>query len=249
SGEFRRLLVAIFVPKLQGNDNHPGTYKGRLDCWGNIVDAATDSEVAHDFFDIEIHLSREVGHGDEENESEFGGYPDGGGARLYWGSFHQLGLAGPLNLYRAEAAGGSYVRINITPLSPNSDLLDTEIEAGVEYNYRLGIGSQGSEIFIGPVTVGGAPKFYLLRQNVPNPFRDGTDISYQLPSLTHVSLRVYDVRGRLVRILREGEEPAGFYTAAWDRKDERGRDVASGVYFYRYVTPLFEETRKMVVLH
>ena len=119
----------------------------------------------------------------------------------------------------------------------------------MEYNYRLGIGSQGSEIFIGPVTVGGAPKFHHLSQNAPNPFRDDTGISYQLPSRTHVSLRVYDVSGRLIRILTDGEQPAGFHTAVWDRKDERGRDVASGVYFYRYVTPPFTETRKMVVLH
>jgi len=219
SGEFRRLLVAIFVPKMVG-------------------------------FDIEIHLSRVVGgQPDVEGESEFGGYPDDGGARLYWGRFDEVGLTGAINLYREDDVVGSYTQINSTPLDPNSDFLDTEIEAGTEYNYRLGIGHQGSEFFLGPLTVGGAPKFHHLSQNTPNPFRGGTDISYQLPSFTHVSLRVYDVSGRLVRILKEGEEPAGFYTAVWDRKDERGRDVASGVYFYRYVTPLFEETRKMVVLH
>jgi len=188
------------------------------------------------------------GEPDVEGESAFGGYPDGGGARLYWGRFDDVGLTGPINLYREDDVIGSYTQINSTPLGPDSDFLDTEIEAGTEYNYRLGIGSQGSEFFLGPVTVGGAPKFPHLSQNAPNPFRGGTDISYQLPSFTHVSLRVYDVSGRLVRILKDGEEPAGFYTAVWDRKDERGRDVASGVYFYRYVTPLFEETRKMVVL-
>ncbi|MCK4512442.1 T9SS type A sorting domain-containing protein, partial [bacterium] len=247
SGEFRRLLVAIYVPKMVGNDNHPGTYKGRLDCWANASD--TDAEVGHDFFDIEVHLSRVVGHESDE-ESEFGGYPDDGGARLYWGRFDQLGLTGDINLYRADIGSGDYTRLNSAPLAASSDYLDTDIEAGTEYNYRLGIGSSGNpEIFIGPVPVGGAPKFPHLSQNAPNPFRDGTGISYQLPSRTHVSLRVFDVSGRLVRILKEGEEPAGFYTVVWDRKDERGRDVAGGVYFYRYATPLFEETRKMVVLH
>lgn len=249
SGEFRRLLVAIFVPKMTGNDNHPGTYKGRLDCWANIDDA--DAEVAHDFFDIEVHLSREVGHAPEgDGESDFGGYPDDGGARLYWGRFDQLGLTGDINLYRADTGSGDYTRINSAPLAASSDYLDTAIEAGTEYDYRLGIGSSGGpEIFIGPVAVGGAPKFCHLSQNAPNPFRSGTEISYELPSRTHVSLRVYDVSGRLVRVLKEGEQPAGYYTSVWDRRDERGKDVASGVYFYRYATPQFEETRKMVVLH
>ncbi|MCK4408620.1 MAG: T9SS type A sorting domain-containing protein, partial [Candidatus Eisenbacteria sp.] len=244
SGEFRRLLVAIYVPPMVGNDNHPGTYKGGLTC---RADVGAD-EVVYDSFDIEIHLSRAVGH-EPTLASEFGGYPDGGGARLYWGRFDEIGLTGAINLYREDDVTGLYTRINSTPLGASSDFLDTEIEAGTEYNYKLGIGYQDSEFFIGPVAVGGAPKSHHLSQNAPNPFRNGTSISYQLPSLTHVSLRVYDVSGRLVRILKEGEEPAGFYTAMWDRKDERGREVASGVYFYRYVTPLFEETRKMVVLH
>ena len=246
SGEFRRLLVAIFVPKLQGNDNHPGTYKGRLDCWANIDDA--DAEVGHDFFDIEIHLSRATGHGDEENESDFGGYPDAGGARLYWGRFDQLGLVGAINLYRGNHEAVMYTKLNSGPLPPSSSYLDSAIEAGEEYDYRLGIGSGDSEVFIGPVRIGGAPKVYYLGQNAPNPFRDGTSISYDLPSRGHVSLKIYDVSGRLVRILRDLRQPAGFYTAEWDRKDGQGKDVAAGVYFYSFSTPLFEETRKMVVL-
>jgi hypothetical protein len=81
----------------------------------------------------------------------------------------------------------------------------------------------------------------------PNPFRDRTQISYQLPTGSNVSLRVYDVTGRTVRTLQDGFQKPGAYSVNWDSKDSRGRQVPHGVYFYRLDTPGFRDVKKAVV--
>jgi hypothetical protein len=81
----------------------------------------------------------------------------------------------------------------------------------------------------------------------PNPFRDRTQISYALPTEGNVSLRVYDATGRTVRTLASGHQRAGSYSVTWDSRDNRGREVPRGVYFYRLDTPGFRSVKKAVV--
>jgi hypothetical protein len=88
----------------------------------------------------------------------------------------------------------------------------------------------------------------VLRQNRPNPFNPATTIKYGLPSAGHVLLCVYDVAGRLVRTLIDGNRPAGWHEAAWDGLDEAGRPAASGVYFCRLASPRSRHTIKMILL-
>ena len=69
----------------------------------------------------------------------------------------------------------------------------------------------------------------------PNPFNPRTTISYELPQATEVSLAVYDLQGRLVRLLLETTQvSAGQHQQRWDGRDEHGQAVSSGVYFYRF---------------
>ena len=63
-----------------------------------------------------------------------------------------------------------------------------------------------------------------------------------------MSLRIYDVGGRLVRTLFDGQQAAGQKMVTWDGRDERGRSVASGVYFYRLQAPSYKKTLKMVLV-
>ena len=77
---------------------------------------------------------------------------------------------------------------------------------------------------------------FALSQNYPSPFDDQTNIRFSLPNRSHVSLRVYDRAGRLVRTLVDEEKPAGQYTVGWNGRDAMGTKVASGVYFYRIET-------------
>jgi len=93
------------------------------------------------------------------------------------------------------------------------------------------------------------PKSFSLSQNYPNPFNPSTSISYYLSQFSqNVSLRVYDVRGKIVRVLIEGKKEAGSYTVFWDGTDDQGKEVSSGVYFYRLSADGLNNTRKMVLL-
>jgi hypothetical protein len=81
--------------------------------------------------------------------------------------------------------------------------------------------------------------------NYPNPFNPGTVVSYQLPASGRVRLVVYDMLGRDVAVLMDGEKPAGIYTAPFD-----GSGLSSGVYFCRlYVEPERGEADAEMIHH
>lgn len=92
------------------------------------------------------------------------------------------------------------------------------------------------------------PNRFALLQNIPNPFNPTTVIAYDVPSASHVSLRIYDVSGQLVRTLVDEHRPAGHHTVRWDGTTTRGTQAATGVYFYRMTAGSFTSTRKMVLL-
>lgn len=95
----------------------------------------------------------------------------------------------------------------------------------------------------------GAPEKFALHQNHPNPFNPTTTIQFDVPPGGGiVTLRVYDVGGRLVRSLVNGEQTAGQKAIRWDGKNDAGNAVATGAYLYRLTGPGFEQTRKMILL-
>ena len=87
------------------------------------------------------------------------------------------------------------------------------------------------------------PMQFLLSQNYPNPFNATTVIQYNLPSASNVRIDIYDILGRKVETLVQGEQPAGYHQVVWDTED-----ISSGMYFYRIQAGEYAETRKMVVL-
>jgi 1,4-alpha-glucan branching enzyme len=87
-----------------------------------------------------------------------------------------------------------------------------------------------------------------LEQNFPNPFNPSTTIAFTTAVDGRVSLKIFDVSGRLVRTLEDGEFPAGRHEVVWDGKTGRGTTAASGVYFYQLVTVRVELTRRMILL-
>lgn len=89
---------------------------------------------------------------------------------------------------------------------------------------------------------------FRLAQNAPNPFNPVTTIPFELVRGGHVALDVFDVAGRRVRALLDTVLPAGMHEASWDGRDSSGREVASGIYFYRMSTPGRAETRRMTLL-
>jgi hypothetical protein len=82
----------------------------------------------------------------------------------------------------------------------------------------------------------------------PNPSPGAASIGFALPRQTHVRLRVYDVAGRLVRTLVDGQVAGGEGVKIWDGRDDAGTPSADGVYFYRLETGTGALTRKMILL-
>ena len=87
------------------------------------------------------------------------------------------------------------------------------------------------------------PTVYALNQNYPNPFNPVTNISYNLPKSSKVSLKVYDIKGQLVSTLFEGNQNTGIYITQFD-----GSKLASGVYFYKLEAGDYKEVRKMTLI-
>ncbi|MBI5472407.1 MAG: T9SS type A sorting domain-containing protein [Ignavibacteriae bacterium] len=78
-------------------------------------------------------------------------------------------------------------------------------------------------------TANSIPAVFALHPNYPNPFNPSTQINFDLPEASHVTLAVYDVLGRKVAELVNGQVAEGYHTATWNASD-----VASGVYFARF---------------
>lgn len=95
------------------------------------------------------------------------------------------------------------------------------------------------------------PKVSSLAQNSPNPFNPSTTISYTvapIESLVPVRLEVFNIRGQLVRTLVNEVVEPGEYSFFWQGLDDHGKELSSGVYFYRLRAGNFVATRKMVIV-
>ena len=92
------------------------------------------------------------------------------------------------------------------------------------------------------------PSEWTLLQNYPNPFNGTTILPFTAPHPARLALHVYNLQGQRVRTLIDGPVPAGYGEVAWDGRDEGGRPVAGGVYFYRLEAGTVKETRKLLYL-
>ena len=103
----------------------------------------------------------------------------------------------------------------------------------------------------GSVTV--LPSRSTLLQNFPNPFNPETWIPYELANEAEVVIKIYNVKGELVRALSIGHQPAGCYLSKekavfWNGKNQNGDAVANGLYFYTLKAGEFQAVRKMILV-
>jgi hypothetical protein len=94
----------------------------------------------------------------------------------------------------------------------------------------------------GNVTVGTPSKFEL-SQNFPNPFNPTTNISFGLPVDSKVTIKIYDISGRVIRTLLNDTKAAGYYTVMFDASG-----LSSGTYFYKIEADKFSEVKRMLLL-
>jgi photosystem II stability/assembly factor-like uncharacterized protein len=156
-----------------------------------------------------------------------------------------------IRVYRSTAKDDS--EILLTPHAlPGTErgYTDLTAAAGIRYRYAIVVtGRNSGEIRSATVEAERAPLAAHLYQNRPNPFNPSTVIRYDVPTGGGlVTLRVYDVGGRIVRSLVDGPQTEGEKRATWNGRNDTGNRVATGVYFYRMTGPGFEMTKKMVML-
>ncbi|MBN1505050.1 MAG: VCBS repeat-containing protein, partial [Candidatus Eisenbacteria bacterium] len=156
-----------------------------------------------------------------------------------------------------------YAKVNSAPVEaagPNYYVFtDMSVEGGRWYSYVLGRLLEDGEMLFGPYAAlapaGSVPTAPALAQNFPNPFQPRTTVAFTVPvgageagARTPVSVRVYDVSGRLVKTLVDERKGPGFYSVRWDATSEEGGRVAGGIYFIRAHIGDYSATRKTVVL-
>ncbi len=113
----------------------------------------------------------------------------------------------------------AYYKITAVDLTSHESSFSNTVSIGLNYASKAVADNQGATI----------PKEFDVEQNYPNPFNPATEIRFDLPEDSFVSLNVFDVLGRKVANLVNGFHPAGYHTATWN-----GSSVSSGVYFARF---------------
>ena len=140
------------------------------------------------------------------------------------------------------------------PIEPNGTgatlaLINPDLDNTLPENWKTSTtpGTPGkiNDVFSNTTTEDGLPSTFGLSQNYPNPFNPSTVISYQLPGLSKVSLKIYDILGTEVATLVNEEKPAGNYNY---ELGIRNYEWSSGVYFYQLRAGGFLQTKKMIFL-
>jgi len=103
--------------------------------------------------------------------------------------------------------------------------------------------------WLGIADAGGVlPKTFALHQNYPNPFNPVSTLRFDLPQGSHVNLVIYDLRGREVAGLVDSYMKPGSHPFQWDSRNNLGKELPSGIYIARLVTPDYTKSIKMVLL-
>jgi hypothetical protein len=94
------------------------------------------------------------------------------------------------------------------------------------------------------------PKPFTMEQNYPNPFNPNTTIQYTIPAdySGQLTLKIYDLRGALIRSLVNHSVKPGMHSAIWDGNDENGKKVSSGIYIYQLKIGQYARSNRMILL-
>jgi len=116
------------------------------------------------------------------------------------------------------------------------------------YNADIALNSQ----ITGLNDTGILPENFSLEQNYPNPFNPSTEIQFVVPVTANIKLTIFNLLGKEVRTVFDGQRQAGVYSISWDGTDNRGDKLASGVYIYRMQAlangERFVENKRMILL-
>jgi len=140
----------------------------------------------------------------------------------------------------AELAPGEDIEVSFAPSEPREGFSrDFVFVATGHYTTEEG----GAPAKAATDRLGLLPTEFSLAQNYPNPFNPETEIAFALPEVSSVRLTVYNILGQVVEVLVDSEMQAGYHLVTWN-----GKNVASGIYFYRITAGEFTGTKRMFLL-
>ncbi len=134
---------------------------------------------------------------------------------------------------------------------------DNDMEYDTEYFYRVSYYTSNWSEFSEVISVtlqwmdvdgNQLPSEYAIHQNYPNPFNPVTNLRYDLPEDAMVNLTIYDMMGRVIRDLVNGQRSAGYKNVQWNATNNSGQLVSTGLYIYTIEAGNFSQTRKMILL-
>ena len=92
------------------------------------------------------------------------------------------------------------------------------------------------------------PEVFALHNNYPNPFNPVTNIGYDIPELSRVSIDIYNIAGNKVKTLVSKEHQPGRYKVQWNATNESGAPVATGMYIYKIRAKDFVSVKKLLLM-
>jgi hypothetical protein len=145
----------------------------------------------------------------------------------------------PENLYGSRIVYYTFAFNKLSDPSARKNLLENTV------SYLLSLSEPKEEV---KITVSQLPREFALHSNYPNPFNSSTTIRFDIPVETHVTIEIFDLLGRKVGTLMDGNKLPGFYELLWYGKDKNGKILPSGVYFYAITTGQFHRLHKMLLV-
>ncbi len=167
------------------------------------------------------------------------------------------------DIYRSLFEDGIFTKLNETPVTGNSYDDYSTVDDKIYYYYvsavYIGddyeavslvsnIDSGSNSDITGVEDQVGLPEAFSLSQNYPNPFNAHTVLNYTLPAAGHVTLEIFNILGQKVNTLFDNYQEAGYKSVIWNGTDSSGKNVASGIYFYRLLSTTEQITRRMLML-
>lgn len=224
---------------------------------GNIILMESDSRTEKDKMSIDF---------------EYSGWIESGNLKLYFGveSLQEVELScsmpplPPLGAFDirfendlrcAEDSANVHIQNNNEPIKISYDLNPGEHwQLKFESGEKIDLIQNGSFTIEYPVESFQLrrspilPESFHLYANFPNPFNNKTVIKYDLPNSEKVHLSIFDIRGKLIATLIDRKIPVGFHQFEWRGLNEHGIPVSSGVYFVRFESSSYSQSRKMLLL-
>jgi hypothetical protein len=131
------------------------------------------------------------------------------------------------------------VTLGITPVSLDSLIITVRGMDVIPYQGKIGISTSSVPDLSGDINEFGLGKIF------PNPFDQSTVINYSIPEQCNISLKVFDIDGRLIKVLFDGKQRRGSYSVLWHGDNDAGNQVNAGMYFIKFTSNDLKQTVKV----